>query len=45
MPDFDDAFVQELLDKIETITNEKSDVSKELIQAKSSKEESDRMVS
>jgi hypothetical protein len=40
--DFDDAFVQELMDKIEILTKEKSDISHELLQEKSLKEESNR---
>ena len=43
--DFDDAFVQELMDKIEILTKEKSDISHELLQEKSLKEESNRKVS
>ena len=42
--DFDDAFVQELMDKIEILTKEKSDISHELLQEKSLKEESNRKV-
>ena len=42
--DFDDAFVQELMDKIETLTKEKSDISHQLLIAKSSQEESNKKV-
>ena len=42
--DFDDAFVQELIEKIETLTNEKSDISHQLLQANSSQEESNKKV-
>ena len=42
--DFDDAFVQELMDKIELLTKEKSDISSQLCQEKSLKEELDRNV-
>ena len=42
--DFDDAFVQELMDKIEILTKEKSDISHKLLQEKSLKEESNRKV-
>ena len=42
--DFDDAFVQELLDKIETLTTEKTDISRQLLQEKSLHEESNRKV-
>ena len=42
--DFDDAFVQELMDKIEILTKEKSDISHQLVQEKSLKEESNRKV-
>ena len=42
--DFDDAFVQELIDKIETLTQEKSDISHQLLQANSSQEESSKKV-
>ena len=42
--DFDDAFVQELIDKIETLTTEKSDISHQLLQATSSQEESNQKV-
>ena len=42
--DFDDAFVQELMDKIEILTKEKSDLSTQLCQEKSSHEELNRNV-
>ena len=42
--DFDDAFVQELMDKIETLTKEKSDISTQLCQEKSQREELNRNV-
>ena len=42
--DFDDAFVQELMDRIETLTKEKSDISHQLCQEKSSHEELNRNV-
>ena len=42
--DFDDAFVQELMDRIETLTKEKSDISQQLCQEKSSHEELNRNV-
>ena len=42
--DFDDAFVQELMDKIEILTKEKSDISTQLCQEKSAHEELNRNV-
>ena len=42
--DFDDAFVQELMDKIEILTKEKSDISTQLCQEKSVHEELNRNV-
>ena len=42
--DFDDAFVQELMDKIEILTKEKADLSSQLCQEKSSHEELNRNV-
>ena len=42
--DPDDAFVQELMDKLELITGEKSEIAHELLQAKAMQEESNLMV-
>ena len=42
--DFDDAFVQELMEKIEALTTEKSEISHQFLQEKSLREESNRKV-
>ena len=42
--DFDDAFVQELMDKIETLTKEKSDSSRQYLEEKKLHDESNRKV-
>ena len=42
--DPDDAFVQELMDKLELITGEKSEIAHELLQVKAMQEESNHTV-